>query len=157
MTTLSISVAVLCCSLFTASIIKLIAPAGKTEKILRLVISLFILICLTTCIKTIIDDVKVLKESGEIYTEISENLNVSVDYNVLKVTGDYLVDYVESLLTAHDFVYNKVTVTVNSDEKGVINITDICIYIDKSNADAKKASAIIENDLKITPRVVVQN
>lgn len=157
MTTFSASVAVLCCSLLVASVIKLIAPTGKTEKILRLVISLFILICLTTCVKTIIDDIFVFKDNDGFYEEQREALDDSVNYNVLKVTGEYMVSYVESLLAVSGFDYEEVTVTVDSDKDGVINITDICIYLDNSNAGINNMSAIIENELKITPRMVVKN
>lgn len=154
MTVISTSVAVLCCSLFTASLIKLIAPSGKTEKILKLIISLFVLICLTTCIKTIISEIKITKDESVFAFENSENMTHTIDENVLKITGDYLVNYIENMLSVENVQYDEITVTVDADEQGVINITDICIYMDKRKADSNIAFSIIEDDLKITPRVV---
>lgn len=154
MTILSGAVSVLCCSMFTASVIKLIVPSGKTEKILKLVISLFVLICLTTCIKSVADEIKTLDKNDLSYTEISDSLDTSVNENVLKLTGDYMVSYIENLLVSEKIEYSEIKVTVDTDERGVINIKDICIYIDKRNVNINKASTLIEDDLKITPRVV---
>lgn len=156
MSVVSTSVGVLCCSLFTASLIKLIAPSGKTEKILKLVISLFVLICLTTCIKNVIKEAEIFDQQNITTLNDSEKLNQTIDENVLKVTGDYMVVYIENLLEAENIHYEKITVTVDADENGVINITDICIYMDKDKTNSDIARSIIENDLKITPRFILK-
>lgn len=155
MNVLSASVAVLCCSLFTASLLKLLAPSGKTEKILKLIISLFILICLTNCIKTIIEEVKNFSKKSYVNQKNAETFSSAIDKSVLKVTGDYMVSYIENLLLAENVKYNKLTVTVDTDKQGGINITDICIYMDETNADSEKASEIIKEVLGITPRLVL--
>ena len=156
MSVLSTSVLVLCCSLFTASLIKLIAPSGKTEKILKLVISLFVLICLTACIKNVIKEAEIFDQQNLSVLNDSEKLNQTIDDNVLKVTGDYMVVYIENLLEAENIQYEEITVNVDAAENGVINITDICIYMDKDKTDSDKARSIIENDLKITPRFILK-
>lgn len=156
MSVLSTSVLVLCCSLFTASLIKLIAPSGKTEKILKLVISLFVLICLTACIKNVIKEAEIFDQQNLSVLNDSEKLNQTIDDNVLKVTGDYMVVYIENLLAAENIDYKEITATVDAAENGVINITDICIYMDKDKTDSDKARSIIENDLKITPRFILK-
>ena len=156
MSVLSTSVTVLCCSLFTASLIKLISPSGKTEKILKLVISLFVLICLTTCIKNVIKEAEIFNHQNLSVLNDSEKINQTIDENVLKVTGDYMVVYIENLLAAENIDYKEITATVDAAENGVINITDICIYMDKDKTDSDKARSTIENDLKITPRFILK-
>lgn len=156
MTVIQASITMLCCSLFSAALIKLLAPSGKTEKVLKLIISLFLLICITNCIRNVMGEMKLLKEHNADYTEKSETINRAVNEDVLKVTGNYMVSYIENLLISQTIEFNEIAVTVDSDTKGVINITDICIYMDKRNSDAQKASAIIEEDLKITPRLIFE-
>lgn len=152
MTAIATAVTVLSCSLFVSSLIKILAPTGSTEKVIRFVISLFVLICIVTCFKSIADTVDI-STTEEDY----QNLNSTVDMSVLKVTGDYMAEYVESLLLAEEISAETIEVTVNTDENKVINITDICIYIDKDKYLLEsKITDIIETDLDITPKVKIR-
>lgn len=152
MTAIATAVTVLSCSLFVSSLIKILAPTGSTEKVIRFVISLFVLICIVTCFKSIADTVDI-SATEEDY----QNLNSTVDMSVLKVTGDYMAEYVESLLLAEEISAETIEVTVNTDENKVINITDICIYIDKDKYLLEsKITDIIETDLDITPKVKIR-
>lgn len=151
MTAIATSVTVLSASLFVAALLKILAPIGSTEKAIRLVISLFVLICIVTCFKSVADAVEIPDSQS------NENINSAVDESVLKVTGDYMAEYVESLLLAEDINADKIEVTVNVDENQVINITDISIYIDKSQTLLQsKITEIIETDLNITPKVKIK-
>lgn len=152
MTAIATAVTVLSCSLFVSSLIKILAPTGSTEKVIRFVISLFVLICIVTCFKSIADTVDI-SATEEDY----QNINSTVDMSVLKVTGDYMAEYVESLLLAEEISAETIEVTVNTDENKVINITDICIYIDKDKYLLEsKITDIIETDLDITPKVKIR-
>lgn len=152
MTAIATAVTVLSCSLFVSSLIKILAPTGSTEKVIRFVISLFVLICIVTCFKSIADTVDI-STTEEDY----QKLNSTVDMSVLKVTGDYMAEYVESLLLAEEISAETIEVTVNTDENKVINITDICIYIDKDKYLLEsKITDIIETDLDITPKVKIR-
>lgn len=152
MTAIATAVTVLSCSLFVSSLIKILAPTGSTEKVIRFVISLFVLICIVTCFKSIADTVDI-STTEEDY----QNINSTVDMSVLKVTGDYMAEYVESLLLAEEISAETIEVTVNTDENKVINITDICIYIDKDKSLLEsKITDIIETDLDITPKVKIR-
>lgn len=154
MTAIATAVTVLSCSLFASALIKMLAPTGSTEKMLRIVISLFVLICVVTCFKSVADAVN-LSEFTE--TESTESIVSAIDQNVLKVTGDYMAEYVESMLLAEDIAAERIEVTVKADESSVINLTDISIYIDKSNSLLKsKITEIIETDLEITPKVIIK-
>ncbi len=155
MTGIITAVTVLSCSLFACALIKILAPTGSSEKILRLTISLFVLICMVTCFKEIADVIKISSEVS-LY-ENPEDIDNAVKDSVLKVTGDYMADYVVSLLSAEDIKPELVEVTVNSDENSVINITDISIYIDNSKKLLKsEITEIIEADLRVTPKVIIK-
>lgn len=148
------SVAVLSCSLFVAALIKLLAPLGKCEKIMRFVISLFVLLSLVTSVKAIADEIKPIINNQNISEEF-EHINSKVNNEVLKVTGDYIAEYINNMLSSNNINCGRIEVTVNADDNNVISITDICIYIDKTFSEKNKATEIIEKDLKIIPRFEV--
>ena len=62
MTSVATTIIVLSSSLFTASLIKMFAPSGGTEKILRLIISMFVIICMVTCIRSVVSSVKITRD-----------------------------------------------------------------------------------------------
>lgn len=156
MTGITTAVTVLCCSLFACALIKFLAPVGNSEKVLRLVLSLFVLICMVTCFKEIADVIKISSDTSSAY-ENTEDIDNTVKATVLKTTGDYMAEYILNLLSAEDIKPELVKVTVNSNENSVINITDINIYIDNSKKLLKnKIEEIIEADLQITPKVIIK-
>jgi len=153
MNVITSSATVLCISLFTASIIKIIAPQGRTEKVIRIAISFFVILCIATCVKSVIGEVNISKSE---YINNSESISSEIDRNVLKVTGDYLVEYTESLLTSENIDARKIKVTVDADENGVINITDISIYLSKDKiTDKQKVIDLLETDLNVTPKIII--
>lgn len=147
------SVAVLSASLFVAALIKILAPTGSTENIIRLVISMFVLICIVTCFKSVADEIKI--HSADSYD--SSTIHPEFDESVLKLTGDYLAEYVNKLLLAEDINADRVEVSVIRDETDVINIRDISIYLDKSKTLYKsKIEDIITSALNISPKVQIK-
>lgn len=148
MTAILASVTVLCSSLFICAIIKMIAPTRNTEKILSLIISVFVLICIVLCFKSIRKEIRLNDFNIETSSEIT-------DKAVLKLTGDYMAQYVKNLIECENITPNNVEVTVTTDENSVINLNKIIIYIDQSDAISEsKIIDIIETDLSITPQIV---
>ena len=157
MTGITTAVTVLSCSLFVAGIIKMLAPSGSSEKILRLVISLFVLLCVVVCFKSIADNVSIEDAAKALEGKASESIDSSVDKNVLKLTGDYLVQYAQSLLQSESISAENIEITVKPDENSVIYISDISIYIDKSKAlYESKITELMENEFKVTPKIIVE-
>lgn len=153
MTGISSAITVLSCSLFVAGLVKMLIPAGSTEKILRLVISMFVLICIVVCFKTIYDSIDISSLKNSVNSESEE----IYEQNVLRVTGEYMAEYVKGLLDTEKITPEKIEVTVNTDSDFVINITDISIYLDKDNKfHESKIIEIIEADLKITPNLIIK-
>lgn len=145
------AVGVLSASLFVAALLKILAPSGSCEKVIRLVVSIFVLICMVTCFKSVADEINI----SEIEAPVKNDSQF--DESVLKLTGDYLAEYVNKLLLIENINAERVEVSVIRDENDVINITDISIYLNKSLAAYKsKAEEIITSSLNISPKVKVK-
>lgn len=150
------SITVLCVSLFCAAIIKLIAPAGNTEKILKRVISLFIIICTALCIKSVLSFAR-SQNFSEISSIHSTKLIDSIDENVLSSTADYLADYIDKLLKSEGIETEYVEISLFVDDENVINISEVCIYVDKeTNADKQYFAEIISNSFGISPEISIK-
>lgn len=153
MTNVAASIVVLSTSIFTAALIKMISPSGNTEKIIKLILSLFVLICIVTCIKSVTEDISLSEYE---ISDINED-TLNTDENVLRVTGDYLAQYTDNLLNSQGIEASKVELTVDSDDKGVINITGLNIYLDRSKISEKRfITEFIEKDLNITPSLIFE-
>ena len=153
MTNIAASIVVLSTSIFTAALIKMISPSGNTEKIIKLILSLFVLICIVTCIKSVTEDISLSEYE---ISNINEDA-LNTDENVLRVTGDYLAQYTDNLLNSQGIEASKVELTVDSDDKGVINITGLNIYLDRSKISEKRfITEFIEKDLNITPSLIFE-
>lgn len=145
------AVGVLSASLFVAALLKILAPSGSCEKVIRLVVSIFVLVCIVTCFKSVADEINI----SEIEAPVKNDSQF--DESVLKLTGDYLAEYVNKLLLSENINAERVEVSVIRDENDVINITDISIYLNKSLAAYKsKAEEIITSSLNISPNVKVK-
>lgn len=154
MSSIATSIVVICSSLITASLVKMLAPSGNTDKILKLVISIFILICVVVCIKPVVSNI----DFSEIKDSEMSNSIINNNENVLKVTGDYMVQYTDKLLKSQGIEAELIKLTVDADDKGVINISSINIYIDKINySDMQKISELIEKDLNVTPSIIIKD
>lgn len=145
------AVGVFSVSLFVAALLKILAPSGSCEKVIRLVVSIFVLICIVTCFKSVADEINISKIEAPVKNDSH------FDESVLKLTGDYLAEYVNKLLLSENINAERVEVSVIRDENDVINITDISIYLNKSLAAYKsKAEEIITSSLNISPNVKVK-
>lgn len=147
----------LCCSLVTAALIKMLLPTGSCEKILRFVLSLFMIICIVSCFITVAGQTDALHSDEFFSLEDAEKVQNNVNEKVLKVTGDYMAEYIDALFNAEGISVTNIEVTVKTDEESVINVTDIRIYIDKSElAEKNKITEIIEEEFKIAPQITVK-
>ncbi len=157
MKSISSAVNILSISLFVASLVKMLAPKGKTEKILTFVISLFVIICIVTCFTAIATDIDA-SDVGSIIDEQSlSELESKVNNDVIKITGDYMVQYVKAILEAENIKPAEIKITVDTNENSVINLTEACIYISKKDLILKsEIEDIIKNDLGITPKVIAE-
>lgn len=148
MTEVLSAITVLSCSLFVCALIKILAPTGKTEKIIRLVISVFVLICIATCFKSVINSIDL---------PAFEASNSVTDETMLKVTGDYMAEYIDKLLISENLDAEVVEVTVEADENKVINVSEVSIYINQRDMIYKeKITELIKSYINIEPVITLK-
>ena len=147
------SVVLICASLLTASVIKLIAPFGDCEKILKRIISLFVLISIATCAISVKNNLNIRYDSS---FEKSTVENIT-DAKILKTTADYISDYIVGILENDGIKETQAEVILSADENSVINISEVIIYISREQMNTKaKVEEIIENNFLLTPKVIVK-
>lgn len=148
MTEVLSAITVLSCSLFVCALIKILAPTGKTEKIIRLVISVFVLISIATCFKSVINAIDL---------PAFEASNSVTDEALLKVTGDYMAEYIDKLLISENLEAEVVEVTVEADENKVINVSEVSIYINQRDMIYKeKITELIKSYINIEPVITLK-
>ena len=158
MTAVTSSVAILCCALLTAALVKLLAPMGKTEKTLKLVIGIFVLICLVSTIKEVFSFMADTSEFEKTTEITEEKINTVYSEKILSTTAQYMADYTQILLSDNDIKSQNVKVKVEADENMVINLRSVSIYIDKDDEDlTDKIISIVGDELKITPEVIAED
>ncbi len=147
------SVVVICTALLVAAVVKLLAPQGNCEKILKRIISLFVLISIASSAASLVKAFNNIKH--KVYeSDLSDN---AADVEILKTTADYIADYIVNLLSAEDIGKTSAEVKIAADENSVINITEVSIYISKEQIVLKeKIRKIIEDNFLLTPQVVVK-
>lgn len=147
------SVTVICISLLVAAIVKLMAPQGNCEKILKRIISMFVLISVAICASSVVKALN--SEKMKTYdSKISDNV---ADIEVLETTADYVADYIVGLLESEGIVETTAEVKIQADENSVINISEVCIYISKEQiSSSHKIIEIIKENFLLTPDVIVK-
>ena len=154
MTGVTAAVSVLAGSMFVAALIKIIAPTGKTDKILKLVLSLFMLVSIAVAIENISESWEFSEGKYELSGKYNENLKHSVDSEVLKSTGDYIAEYIKNLLSLDGA---EIEIGLDVGENSVIKISAVNIYIKQKDLDLKNMiTETVEEYFDITPMVIVR-
>jgi len=153
MSALQSAIFILCGAIFVASILKMLSPSGMTDKVLKLIIGLFVLCCLVTSIR-------------DVYLSLSSNLNLSgvdegimtskTDQLVLETTAEYLAEYSHQFYEGEGVDVKEVQVTVN-DFDSVIKVTEVNIYIDKnSEIHIPKLKELTKSMYSLEPEITVE-
>ena len=147
------SVMVICSSLLVAAILKLLTPLGNSEKIIKRIISLFVLVSIATCGLSL---TKAFSK-GDIIDYEPQDFENAADSEILTTTADYLADYIVSLLESENIKNTVSEVKIEADINSVINVTEVVIYISKEQISSReKIIEIIEANLMLTPEVAVK-
>lgn len=157
MTAFSSSVAILCCGLLTASLVKLLSPKGNTEKLIKLVIGIFVLLCLVISVKGMFSFMMSTSQYEKRAAKSREHIESLYNDKILNTTAQYMADYTRTLLCSNNLSPKNIKVKVEADENMVINIKEISIYIDKDEIKNKdRITEIITSDLNIEPKIIAE-
>lgn len=153
---LYICAASLCCCLVVCSLVRLVAPAGNTTKILSLVIGVFALCCLVSPFATLVNEVEFDSFQYE-YEETQTELSLKYNEEILKTTGDYINSYVKVLLTSAEIMPEDIRTTLGVSNENGIYIKEMNIYINKNSSyKSETIEDLIETSVGIKPKVRVK-
>ncbi len=147
------SVVVICTSLLVAAIVRLMSPNGNCERILKRIISLFVLISIASCVASFAKSFNTEKLKAHEY-DASDKV---ADIKLLETTADYVADYIVGLLASENIMKTEAEVKIEADENSVINITEVIIYISREQISSKgQITEIIEDNFLLSPEVLVK-
>lgn len=144
----------LCCTLVVCSLVRIIAPAGNTTKIMSLVISIFSLCCLFSSFISFSDNLK-FSEADISQAEISDEVFSDLcDDKVLSTTGDYINSYTKNLLIQSDINPQQIITVMGVDKNRGIYIREMNIFInEKYHSKTDEVKETVSSILGIEPTI----
>lgn len=144
----------LCCTLVVCSLVRIIAPAGNTTKIMSLVISIFSLCCLFSSFISFSDNLK-FSEADISQAEISDEVFSDLcDDKVLTTTGDYINSYTKNLLIQSDINPQQIITVMGVDKNRGIYIREMNIFInEKYHSKTDEVKETVSSILGIEPTI----
>lgn len=144
----------LCCTLVVCSLVRIIAPAGNTTKIMSLVISIFSLCCLFSSFISFSDNLK-FTEADISQAEISDEVFSDLcDDKVLSTTGDYINSYTKNLLIQSDINPQQIITVMGVDKNRGIYIREMNIFInEKYHSKTDEVKETVSSILGIEPTI----
>ena len=153
---LYICAASLCCCLVVCSLVRLVAPAGSTTKILSLVIGVFALCCLVSPFVTLVKSIDVYSCETD-YTEKQSELTQVYNEEILRTTGDYINSYTKTLLLSAEIIPDDIQTILGVNNENGIYIKEMNIYINKNSSyKIGTIEELIETSVGIKPKVRVK-
>ena len=141
----------LCGVLVISSLVKIISPKEKMNRIMTLILGVFFLMCMTSPVVSLIKNLE-LPQENEVY--VPDDYDVSEKY-VLKETSDYLSTYLRESLISEGIDCSSVKLVMSNDENKGIYPDSLCIYLNKySDDDCKKAAEIIKSAIGLEPEII---
>ncbi len=153
MNSIYVCAASLCCTLVVCAVIRLIVPTGNTERIMSVVLSVFVLCSIFSPAINIIKNMNPNVEEKDLNITEKE-VYLMQDKRVIEETANYINEYVYNLLCSKDVDCSSVKTILATNENRGIYIKEINIYLNKDDADkAKFVKEWITELLGIEPKV----
>ncbi len=141
----------LCAVLIVSSLVKMLAPKDKMNRIMSLVIGVFFLMCMTSPVINLIENFE-LPEEDNLYSAEAENVS---DSYVLKETADYLCIYLKEGLLGEGIDCSEVKVVMAKEAENGIYLDSVCIYLNKYSAeDGIRAKELVKSTLGAEPQII---
>ena len=143
----------LCCSLIICSIIRMFAPTGNTSRILSVVMSVFVLLCILTPFLSLSDELNISAKEGTL-TVNEKDFSLKLDEEVIKQTANNINSYVNTLLTQSGVENTIIQTILALDENNSIYIRAMNIYLNVNYKERKdEIKALVLRSLGIEPTV----
>ncbi len=147
----------ICLSVVVCSLVRMLVPTGNTQRIISVVLGVFTMMSIIAPVYDLVSSVEISNSEYESRIEIGEYQN-KIDNAVLAQTGEYINQYVSSLMSSSDCDIDKMETNVAINDKGEIYIKEINLYINSFTAtESDKATDIVYDTLNIKPNILVRN
>lgn len=148
-----ICAASLCCSLVACAVIRIILPSGNTERIMTVVLSVFVLCCLFGPLVDLIGNSDFGFSEEDLI--VSEEAAVLIqDDVVIEETAKYINEYINGILVSKGIENSEIKTVLSKNNEGGIYIKEVNIYLNKAylekSGDVRKW---ISESLGIEPEV----
>lgn len=153
----SVALTVCVCAIGTA-LISMLIPNGKTEKIVNLVVGVFLVASILLPLKGVFDEIKISAPLSQYSEKSVTQSEQTYENEVIQLTADNLVIALNTLLEQNEIYPNDIKLNLSKGKQDSIYISKINIYIKKE--DKSKVTQIIkltEENFKITPLVVAES
>lgn len=148
---------IICVAAIVGSIITILLPKGSTKKTVTMVLGVFLICCMILPVKSLFNSANndnIIKfESSEISATDDETFN----QRVMSETEKSLESALQSLLESEQILVSKIKISLKEENQSV-KICKVCIYIKKKdNVSINQIKKITEENLKITPDIILES
>ncbi len=148
--------AVICAVAIASSLISILIPQGSTKKVLSAVIGAFILCSLIAPVKNAFFGIRLELDVPKLTENISSSADEAYEDAVIKETKSRLESSVVGYLLSEGYKVKTAEIKLKKDEASRINISSLCIYIDKSEIrNSLRIIGLIERRYEVSPAVKV--
>lgn len=156
MNSIAALIATVCVCSVVVSALGVISPKGVTSKTLSLVIGVFIICVMLVPIKDFVSGFKADIKIPEISESLNRDAQRSYKEAVIAETKTRLEKSILSKLITDGYDVVSVEVNLSENKSEGIYIKGIYIYITKSEKQIQRIIRSVEEDVKITPGVIVR-
>lgn len=146
----------LCAAVLAAGIIVMLAPEGGTKKILKTVVSIFVLCCMIAPLANFTGiNFSIAEKPQEVAQANSDSLESAVNQQVLKASEERIKQMAVNNLSAEGINVESVSVNMDIAEDNSIIINQLVIVLDNA-PDQQAAESIIKKTMGLECQIKVQ-
>jgi len=143
----------ICVCLVVCSVIRIVAPTGNTSRILSVVISVFVLLCMFSPLKSLVESFRF--ESDRSFSEDIELKQAEgYDEQVILQTASYINEYVNNILVNEGVENSEIKTILAVNENRGIYIRELNIYLSKGYSEkSAEIKELIKSSLGVEPLI----
>jgi hypothetical protein len=140
---------ILCLAVVVCSILEMMSPGGKMQRIIHLVLGAFLLCTIIVPIsasdlKLDVDDKKYFQKDGN-----KLELKEEVENQTQKLACENLKVSINKMMEKENLETDEIEIFMDTEETGRISINKVCVVLkDKSSEKIKRAEKILKEEIK---------
>ncbi len=146
---------IICFASVACTMLEIITPDGKMEKMMKLVFGVFMLCAIITPLITTLKNIDISLKTNDYEYNIKEYKN-EFDTKINEVAIDKIKDLVLNELSLINIKPRKIDVFMDMKDKDCISIKEITVTLDKQNLNKQEeVKKVIEEKLGIKTNIIV--